>query len=127
MLRTGARVQFIRESVRRLLTARRLSHALGEREFIYSAGLFDYLNERSFVALLRALFDALVPGGLIAVGNVAIDNPSRWAMEYFSEWFLIHRSADELRRFGDMLTPKPSHVSIDSEPLGVNLFLLVRR
>ncbi len=124
---TGARIQFIRESIRRLLTARQLSQTLGARDFIYSAGLFDYLNERTFTALLSALYDALVLGGLLAVGNVALHNPSRWAMEYFSEWFLHHRSPEALRRLAEPLVPAPSSVEVDAEPLGLNYFLLVRR
>ncbi len=125
--RTGARIEFIRESVRRLIASRQLSRALGPRELIYSAGLFDYLNERSFSALLGALYAALVQGGLLAVGNVAVDNPSRAAMEYFSGWFLIHRSADQLRTFARDLSPSPWQVEVGSEPLGVNLFLYVRK
>lgn len=124
---TGARIQFIRESIRRLLTARQLSQTLGSRELIYSAGLFDYLNERSFAALLGALFDALAPRGILAVGNVAAHNPSRWAMEYFSDWFLHHRTPAELQKIAESLTIPPSSVEIDAEPLGLNFFLLIRR
>lgn len=124
---TGARIHFIRDSIRRLLGARKLSETLGERDLVYSAGLFDYLNDRTFTALAGSLYDALVPGGLLAIGNVAAENPSRWAMEYFSEWFLIHRTRADLAAFGEALTPRPQALQVDSEPLGVNLFLLVRR
>jgi SAM-dependent methyltransferase len=124
---TGARIHFIRDSIRRLLGARKLSETLGERDLVYSAGLFDYLNDRTFTALAGSLYDALVPGGLLAIGNVAAENPSRWMMEYISEWFLIHRSRADLAAFGQALTPAPRAVQVDSEPLGVNLFLLVRR
>lgn len=123
--RTGARVQFIRESVRRLLTAKQLSSTLGERDFVYSAGLFDYLNQRSFSALLGALYSALVPGGQLAVGNVAAHNPTRWFMEYCLDWFLIHRSPEQLVAFARQLDPAPARVEVDAEPLGVNLFLRV--
>jgi extracellular factor (EF) 3-hydroxypalmitic acid methyl ester biosynthesis protein len=126
-VRSGARIQFIRESIRRLLGAKRLSQALGQRELIYSAGLFDYLSDRSFSALLGTLYEALSPGGLVAVGNVASNNPSRYAMEYFSDWFLIHRTADQLRALAAKLTPAPQQICVDSEPLRVNLFLLVYR
>lgn len=125
--RTGARIHFIRDSVRRLLGARKLSETLGSRDLVYSAGLFDYLNDRTFAALAGSLYDALVPGGHLVIGNVAIGNPSRWAMEYFSEWFLIHRTRDDLAAFGSALVPAAQDVRVESEPLGVNLFLLVRR
>jgi extracellular factor (EF) 3-hydroxypalmitic acid methyl ester biosynthesis protein len=124
---TGALVRVIPESVRRLLSGRALSAALGERDLVYSAGLFDYLSDRMFAALLATLYDALVPGATLAVGNVATGNPSRWAMEYFSEWFLMHRSARELVALSEGLTPPPTSVCVQSEPLGVNLFLVVER
>ncbi len=123
--RTGARVQFIRESIRRLLTTRQLSSALGQRDFVYSAGLFDYLNQRSFSALLGALYGTLVPGGQLAIGNVAANNPTRWFMEYCLDWFLIHRSPEDLLAFADRLEPAPTQMEVDAEPLGVNLFLRV--
>ena len=125
--RTGARIQFIRESIRRLLVAKELSRALGQRELVYSAGLFDYLNERSFNALLAALYETVVPGGVLAVGNVAINNPSRAIMEYFYEWFLIHRSREDLLQFAERLRPGPARMEVRAEPLGLNLFLTVRK
>ncbi|MET0792440.1 MAG: class I SAM-dependent methyltransferase, partial [Polyangiaceae bacterium] len=122
-IRTGAKVHFIRESVRRLLTAKKLKEALGERDFIYSAGLFDYLNARSFSALLSVLYEALAPSGHLAIGNVASNNPSRYFMEYCLDWFLIHRSREELMSFAQALTPVPGRAQVDAEPSGVNLFL----
>ncbi len=122
-IRTGAKVHFIKESVRRLLTAKKLKEALGERDFIYSAGLFDYLNARSFSALLSVLYDALAPSGHLAIGNVASNNPSRYFMEYCLDWFLIHRSREELLSFVSALTPAPARAEVDAEPSGVNLFL----
>jgi extracellular factor (EF) 3-hydroxypalmitic acid methyl ester biosynthesis protein len=124
-VKTGVKLHFIRESVRRLLGARKLKDALGERDLIYSAGLFDYLNQRSFSALLAGLYDALAPGGHLCVGNVGSHNTSRYTMEYTLDWFLIHRSADELMEFARELTPAPRRIEVDSEPTGVNLFLRI--
>jgi extracellular factor (EF) 3-hydroxypalmitic acid methyl ester biosynthesis protein len=125
--RTGARIQFIREGLRSLLTKDRLSEKLGQRELIYSAGLFDYLDERAFSRIVGVLYEALVDGGCMAVGNVAAHNPSRWIMEYFAEWFLIHRTPDELRTLAAGLTPGPSALTVEAEATGINLFLHVRR
>lgn len=125
--KTGARVHYVRESVRRLLTERQLVGVLGRQDLIYSAGLFDYLNGRTFATLLRALYDALGSGGTLIVGNVATENPSRWFMEYCLDWFLIHRSREELLQEGTKLDPTPRLVEVGSEPLGVNLFLTIRR
>lgn len=120
---TGAKVRFIRESVRRLLTTRELSQALGERDLIYSAGLFDYLDGRSFVALQTALYNALASSGLLIVGNYSMNNPSRYFMEYCLDWFLIHRSPEDLAAFTSELSPAASRVEVETEALGINLFL----
>ncbi|MCS6915782.1 MAG: class I SAM-dependent methyltransferase [Myxococcales bacterium] len=125
--RTGARMLFMRESVRRLLTAGSLLYTLGPRDLIYSAGLFDYLSERSFVALLSSLYDAIAPGGRLVVGNIDISNPSRYLMEYFGEWFLIHRSAPQLLDKVRLLRPTPRQAHVEAEPLGVNLFLVIEK
>ncbi len=124
---TGARVQFIDGSIRRLLTSRSLLDALGPRDFVYSAGLFDYLTDRSFAALLGALHQVVAPGGQLCVGNVASHNSSRWFMEYGLDWFLVHRSREELLAFGEALEPAPHRMTVESEPLGVNLFLTLER
>ncbi len=125
--RTGLHVEPIRESIRRLLVARSLTEALGARDLVYSAGLFDYLGDRGFGVLAQALYTAVVPGGRLLIGNVAAANPSRWTMEYYSEWFLHHRSRAELAAFGAALTPVAAEVAIEAEPTGVNLFLSVRK
>ncbi|HJZ88209.1 MAG TPA: hypothetical protein VKN99_23705 [Polyangia bacterium] len=125
--RTGARLQFIREPVRHLLMMQRLSAALGERDLIYSAGLFDYFTDRSFGALLAALYEALIERGLLVIGNFSPHNSSRWMMEYYCDWFLTHRTAENLTRLAAALKPAPSSVVVEAEPLGVNLFLMVRR
>jgi len=124
---TGARIQLIHERFQRLLPRGSLSQRLGRCALIYSAGLFDYLEDRTFTRLVSVLFDALVPGGLVAVGNVAAHNPSRWLMEYFAEWFLIHRAPAELLRLAADLRGSATRMAVDSEPTGVNLFLLIAR
>ena len=125
--RTGAGIHFVRESVRRLLCGGMLSHTLGPRQLIYSAGLFDYLSDRSFTALLGALFGALAPGGQMLIGNVDVSNPTRYFMEYFAEWFLIHRTRGQLLDCAKLLRPAPRAARVESEPLGVNLFLVIEK
>jgi extracellular factor (EF) 3-hydroxypalmitic acid methyl ester biosynthesis protein len=124
---TGARVHFIRESLRTLLQRERLSQKLGRCELIYSAGLFDYLDDRMFRRVLGVLYEALAEGGMLAIGNVALHNPSRWVMEYFVSWFLIHRTPEQLRSLASDLTPAPGMVTVDAEQTFINLFLQIRR
>jgi hypothetical protein len=120
-------VHYVREPVRRLLCGGLLAHTMGPRQLIYSAGLFDYLSDRSFTALLGALHEALAPGGQMLVGNVDVSNPTRYFMEYFAEWFLIHRSRNQLLDKARLLRPAPTVSRVESEPLGVNLFLVLEK
>ncbi len=124
--KTGARLHLVRESVRRLLCGG-IAQTLGPRQFIYSAGLFDYLSDRSFSALLGTLYLALPAGGQILVGNIDVSNPTRYFMEYFAEWFLIHRSRAQLLENARQLRPAPRSMKVEAEALGVNLFLLVEK
>jgi extracellular factor (EF) 3-hydroxypalmitic acid methyl ester biosynthesis protein len=125
--RTNATIRVIKASARRLLTDQKLADALGVCDLVYSAGLFDYLADRSFAALLGVLHAAVAPSGTLLVGNVAEENPDRWAMEYFTEWFLYHRSPGDLRVQAAQLRPAPASVHIEAEPTGVNLFLVLTR
>jgi extracellular factor (EF) 3-hydroxypalmitic acid methyl ester biosynthesis protein len=125
--RTGARVRVIKESARRLLTDMQIGNALGECDLIYSAGLFDYLPDRSFTALLTILHRALAEGGTLLIGNVATHNPDRAQMEYIVEWFLHHRSPEQLYGLASGLKPEPRSIDVESEPTGLNLFLTIQR
>jgi extracellular factor (EF) 3-hydroxypalmitic acid methyl ester biosynthesis protein len=120
---TGARFQFINDPIQQLIKAENLRSVLGSRKLIYSVGLFDYLDDDVFVALIRVLYDALDPGGLLVIGNMASHNPTQRWMEYAMDWFLIHRSPDDLRYLALKVTKSADNVKIDSEPTGVNLFL----
>jgi extracellular factor (EF) 3-hydroxypalmitic acid methyl ester biosynthesis protein len=93
----------------------------GSFDLIYSAGMFDYLGPRLFEAVSRGLFRALAPGAELVIGNVAAHSPSRWIMEYFADWCLIHRTSKELSEFGARWGATTSWV--DAEPSGINLFL----
>lgn len=125
---TGARMHFIDESIRKLLTSQRIAETLGDQHLIYSAGLFDYLGDRAFRLLLSRLYEALIDGGELYIGNVNADaHRNRWTMEYGSDWYLNHRTPDELRELASDIAPRPKVREVTSEPTGVNLFLHMRK
>ncbi len=95
-------------------------------DLIWSAGLFDYLTDRQFIFLFRSLFGKLSPGGEIVIGNFSEYHPSRDYME-FGEWFLYHRTASKLTSLVEQAGCDRNSISVDSEPLGVNLFVRVRK
>lgn len=95
-------------------------------DVIWSAGLFDYFEEKIFVLALKKFLSWLKPGGEIIVGNFSEENSSRGYMEVFGEWNLIHRSKEELIRLSMLAGAKEGNIVVDQEPLGVNLFLKIR-
>ncbi|MET7256081.1 class I SAM-dependent methyltransferase [Dyadobacter fermentans] len=95
-------------------------------DVIWSAGLFDYFEDRLFVMALKRLLTMLRPGGEILIGNFSEHNPSRGYMELFGEWFLIHRSREELIALSLEAGVQPELITVEQEPLGINLFLKIK-
>ncbi len=61
-------------------------------DLIWSAGLFDYLNDRRFIFLLNKLYTYLKPEGVLYVGNFSDQNRpgNTWS---FSETGTFHTGA----------------------------------
>lgn len=97
-------------------------------DFIWSAGLFDYLSDAQFTFLMGKLVRALRPGGRLVVGNFGPENPTRDYME-FGQWMLHHRSGSQLEALAsDLLAAGEAQSAVVSrEPEGVNLFLHLQR
>ncbi|MBT3384619.1 MAG: class I SAM-dependent methyltransferase [Prolixibacteraceae bacterium] len=96
-------------------------------DLIWSAGLFDYFKGKHFVFLLKKYYEYLNEGGEMIIGNFNIENPSRRAMEILGDWFLYHRSADELKQFALQAGIEKSKIDVLKEPLGINLFLRIKK
>ncbi len=120
------RVTFLHDSIRRLLKDPEIFRSFGAFDAIICAGLYDYLRVPTAVDLTRNMFSRLNMGGEAYIGNMAVENPSRWFMEQHLDWVLIHRTRDEMRAFAEEAAPS-GHVSIMEETSGVNPFLCVRR
>lgn len=95
-------------------------------DLTWSAGLFDYLSDRVFGHLLKAMISVTKPGGEVVVGNFSDFNPSRDYMELLGHWQLIHRSRETLMALAARAGASPDQVRILWEPEGVNYFLHIR-
>ncbi len=96
-------------------------------DLIWSAGLFNYFDDRVFVRLLRRMKDQLAPGGEIAIGNFNENhNPSRTYMEVLGKWFLHHRTKQQLIMLAQQAGFSKPQIAVRQEPEGVNLFLHIR-
>ena len=91
-------------------------------DLIYSAGLFDYLDERAARRAGARLVAALAPHGRAVIGNFSVANPTRPFMELILDWPLHHRTpADLLELFGHL----GRRVTVEQETTGVNLFAVI--
>ena len=79
-------------SVRDILSTRNISDMLGKFDFIYSTGLYDYLDQRVATRLTAKLFESLLPGGELLLANFHPKNHGSAYMEAFMDWWLIYRS-----------------------------------
>jgi extracellular factor (EF) 3-hydroxypalmitic acid methyl ester biosynthesis protein len=95
-------------------------------DFIYCAGLFDYLSDRTCRQLLQIFHQWLEPGGCILATNVNDAKPFRHMLEFVLDWHLVYR--DEKRcasLFPDRARPEECRVTKD--PTEVNVFMELRK
>ena len=65
---------------------------------MYSAGLYDYLNEEVAKAVTEAMFRSLRPGGRMLVANFAPDLRDIGLLEAIMDWRLIYRDEEALTK-----------------------------
>ena len=111
----SAKIDFIRANIFKF-------EASGSYDVIWSAGLFDYFDDITFSAILKRLYGWLPPNGKIIVGNFSWESETRFIKE-FVEWPLHYRNAKDLELLAVKAGISPINISVDKEPLGVNLFL----
>jgi extracellular factor (EF) 3-hydroxypalmitic acid methyl ester biosynthesis protein len=75
----------------------------GEFDFVYAAGLFDYLGAPVATALTRKLFDMTRPGGTLLIPNFKTGAADTAYMEAFMDWRLIYRNHDDMRALASAL------------------------
>lgn len=95
-------------------------------DFVFCAGLFDYVSDRVCRRLMDLFYELLAPGGLLIATNVHAAKSFRHSMDYLLEWHLIYRNHEQMLQ----LTPTRAnreHAIVLSDPTGVNLFLEIRK
>lgn len=99
----------------------------GTYDLIWSAGLFDYFQDKLFIRLLKRFSCCLSGNGEMIIGNFNISNPSKKIMEVLGDWYLYHRSEELLKSFAMEAGIQPENIEIFSEPLGINLFMKIKK
>ena len=96
-------------------------------DLIWSAGLFDYFKDKHFTFLIRKYINCLNIDGEMVISNFSTRNPTKRLMEVMSDWYLNLRTESDLFRIASDANIDNEMVSVDKEPLGVNLFLKIRK
>lgn len=119
--RGRVRIEFLNESVRRLLRDLHLFEGVPPFDAVYAAGLFDYFREPTAVRLARNLCAAAAPGGRVLIGNM-VEHVHRWVMDALLDWALLYRTHEELLEIGRRAAPHAA-VRLVEEATGVNPFI----
>lgn len=100
---------------------------LEKYDLVWSAGLFDYLNERQAVVLLKKMWKWTKGGGQIIFGNFHPRNPTRNYMEWGGAWFLIHRTKEDVLKICELADLPLDRIRIEEESLGVCIFCVISK
>lgn len=92
----GSNVQTVHASIKSLFTN---GHNFTDMDFVYAAGLFDYLTEPVAIRLAARVFEMLRPGGKLLVANFAPCLRDIGYMETFMRWKLIYRNEADVADF----------------------------
>lgn len=120
--RAEPRLELRHESVHQLLKRSARDEAVSPEEqfdYIYCAGLFDYLADKACARLISYFDSRLRSGGTLLVTNVHSFNPERYWMEHFMEWYLIYRDEEGIRRLFPASLP---NVHTYTDATNINLF-----
>jgi extracellular factor (EF) 3-hydroxypalmitic acid methyl ester biosynthesis protein len=98
----------------------------GTFDFVYCAGLFDYLSDKTCQLLMNTFHEMLAPGGLLVATNVDSYNPIRNIMGYIFEWKLVERNGTEFLRLIPEKAAKDD-CRVLADMTGCNIFLECRK
>jgi SAM-dependent methyltransferase len=124
----AAQVQTRALTVRQFLALAPETQALGAFDLVYSAGLYDYLEQRTAMRLTKTLFDRVAPGGRLLLANFHPANRGTGYMEAFMDWWLIYRDEHEMRAVADEVDPSQvASSAIELDPFGNVVYLTLTK
>jgi extracellular factor (EF) 3-hydroxypalmitic acid methyl ester biosynthesis protein len=122
-------VQIVKKSVHQIIKeGNRPSVGIdpAKYDFVYCAGLFDYLSDRTCRQLMNIFYTWLAPGGLLLATNVNDTKPFRHMLEFVLDWHLIYRNKNSAAG----LLPEAARMEdakFQEDDTSVNIFIEVRK
>lgn len=96
----------------------------GDFDLVLAGGLFDYLEDRHAVHLIRTIYHRqLRAGGKFFFTNIARGNPFRCLIEYMGDWSLIERSEQDIRQLCRQAGVPPEATAIRMDESGLALLV----
>jgi SAM-dependent methyltransferase len=89
----GTAIQPMTGSVRGLLARK---YEIGTFDFIYAAGLYDYLSDKVAIRLTQICLQMLKPGGVFLFANFSDEMADDGYMESYMDWELLQRSEADM-------------------------------
>ncbi len=114
------KVRFIQQNIFRFRSSQ-------QYDLVWSAGLFDYFENATFHRILKRLLNNVKQDGEIVIGNFHPRNPSRAFMELLGDWYLHHRTEEQLIDLALKAgVDSENHICIEQEEEGINLFMKIK-
>ncbi len=99
---------------------------LPPQDFVYSLGLLDYLTAQRAKALVKRLYDLILPGGLLIVGNMnKCPQSNYWPGEFIVDWTLQYRDDSDMMAWAQGLNAERAWT--ETERTGRVRLLFVRK
>ncbi len=114
-------VKPVHQSIRGLLVRKTVFKDL---DFVYAAGLYDYLPESAARSLTEAMLEMVKPGGRVLIANFAPNLTDIGYLEAFQDWKLIYRDENDIEDIIENgTTCKTAAGRMFREPAGNLVFL----
>jgi len=117
----------VRENLFRMAQRNKTGGQFETFDFLVCSGLFDYLDDQAFVAMLSEFWKLLSPGGEMMVFNFGPANTSRDYMEWIGNWYLIYRDAHTMMDLAMQARLGANTVTVAAEDTGANLYWQARK
>jgi len=94
---------------------------------VWTGGVYEYLNDRLAIALLKRMWEWTKSGGKTVFGIFHPSNPTRNWMDWCGEWFQIYRTKEDILRLCDQAGIPTENINFEFEPLKINLFTIIEK
>lgn len=99
---------------------------MGQHDLIYSLGMLDYLPIKIARKFVAGLWSSVSPGGILLLVNAHPRNPSKFWMEWVTDWYLDYKNESELKGLSDNL-PSVKSVEYELDAMGVYQYLTIKK